>query len=87
MTFAPGPQPDLDRKLALDANVWVAAFDVSDRFHDSSVAVFAEAASCMPAWRRYARRARVRANASSTVAGGREQRNSACRLFQSRLRT
>ena len=30
--------------LALDANVWVAAFDVSDRFHSSSVAVFAEAA-------------------------------------------
>lgn len=30
--------------LALDANVWVAAFDVSDRFHDDSVAVFAEAA-------------------------------------------
>jgi predicted nucleic acid-binding protein len=30
--------------LALDANLWVAAFDPSDAFHDESVAVFAEAA-------------------------------------------
>ena len=30
--------------LALDANLWVAAFDPSDAFHDDSVAVFAEAA-------------------------------------------
>ena len=30
--------------LVLDANVWVAAFDASDRFHGDSVAVFAEAA-------------------------------------------
>ena len=30
--------------LALDANLWVAAFDPADVFHDDSVAVFAEAA-------------------------------------------
>jgi predicted nucleic acid-binding protein len=30
--------------LALDANLWIAAFDPSDAFHDDSVAVFAEAA-------------------------------------------
>jgi predicted nucleic acid-binding protein len=30
--------------LALDANVWIAAFDPADGFHDDSVAVFAEAA-------------------------------------------
>jgi predicted nucleic acid-binding protein len=30
--------------LVLDANLWIAAFDPSDVFHDDSVAVFAEAA-------------------------------------------
>lgn len=30
--------------LALDANLWIAAFDRSDVFHGESVAVFAEAA-------------------------------------------
>jgi predicted nucleic acid-binding protein len=30
--------------LTLDANVWIAAFDPSDRFHLESVAVMAEAA-------------------------------------------
>ena len=31
--------------LALDANVWVAAFDPADRFHDDSVAAFSAAAA------------------------------------------
>jgi predicted nucleic acid-binding protein len=30
--------------LVLDANLWIAAFDPSDVFHDDSVALFAEAA-------------------------------------------
>ena len=30
--------------LVLDANLWIAAFDPSDAFHDDSVAVLAEAA-------------------------------------------
>lgn len=30
--------------LALDANVWIAAFDAADVFHAESIAVFAEAA-------------------------------------------
>ncbi|HVT58775.1 MAG TPA: PIN domain-containing protein [Thermoanaerobaculia bacterium] len=30
--------------LALDANLWIAAFDPADRFHDDSVALFRAAA-------------------------------------------
>lgn len=41
--------------LALDANLWVSAFDPADRFHDDSVAVFRAAAElalplCGPAY-------------------------------------